>query len=111
MLQINVIRENGEKVIAGLKKRNWTDEAIEEAIQKILSTDETRRSAQTELDTTLSEINKASKVIGELMKTGKKTEAENAKQEVAAWKEKTLLETLGGFPLKNQKQHHNFVHR
>ena len=89
MLQVAVFRDEQARVRTGLKKRNWTDEAIEEAIQKILSTDETRRSAQTELDTTLSEINKASKVIGELMKTGKKTEAENAKQEVAAWKEKT----------------------
>ncbi len=89
MLQLAVFRDEQERVRIGLKKRNWTDDAIDEAIKKILITDETRRTAQTELDTTLSEINKASKAIGELMKSGKKTEAENAKSEIAAWKEKT----------------------
>lgn len=89
MLQLAVFRDEQERVRIGLKKRNWSDDVIDEAIKKILSTDEIRRTAQAELDTTLSEINKASKVIGEMMKNGKKTEAENAKQEVVAWKEKT----------------------
>ena len=89
MLQLSVFRDEHERVITGFKKRNWTDEAINETLQKILSTDETRRSAQTELDNTLSEINKASKAIGELMKNGKKEAAETAKIEVAALKEKT----------------------
>ena len=55
MLQVAVFRDEQERVITGLKKRNWTDEAINETIQKVLSTDETRRSAQTELDNTLAE--------------------------------------------------------
>ena len=91
MLQLAVFREEQERVRTGLKKRNWTDEAIDDTIKKILSIDENRRTAQALLDTTLSEINKASKVIGELMKSGKKNDAENAKQEVAAWKEKTKM--------------------
>ena len=84
MLQISYIRENKEKVLTGLKKRNFGElELVEQAI----ALDEKRRALQTELDEALSKSNKLSKEIGALMKEGKKEEAEAAKEQTAQYKE------------------------
>lgn len=86
MLQISYIRENKEKVLTGLKKRNFGElELVEQAI----ALDEKRRALQTELDEALSKSNKLSKEIGVLMKEGKKEEAEAAKEQTAQYKELT----------------------
>lgn len=86
MLQISYIRENKEKVLTGLKKRNFGElELVEQAI----ALDEKRRALQTELDEALSKSNKLSKEIGTLMKEGKKEEAEEAKAQTAQYKELT----------------------
>lgn len=86
MLQISYIRENKEKVLTGLKKRNFGElELVEQAI----ALDEKRRALQTELDEALSKSNKFSKEIGALMKEGKKEEAEAAKEQTAQYKELT----------------------
>ena len=86
MLQISYIRENKEKVLTGLKKRNFGElELVEQAI----ALDEKRRALQTELDEALSKSNKISKEIGALMKEGKKEEAEAAKEQTAQYKELT----------------------
>ena len=86
MLQISYIRENKEKVLTGLKKRNFGElELVEQAI----ALDEKRRALQTELDEALSKSNKLSKEIGALMKEGKKEEAEAAKEQTAQYKELT----------------------
>ena len=77
MLQIAVIRENKEKVIAALAKKNMDAKAI---VEEVIQLDENRRAAQVELDTTLSESNKLSKDIGALMKNGEKAKAEILKQ-------------------------------
>jgi len=77
MLQIAVIRENKEKVIAALAKKNMDAKAI---VDTIIQLDENRRAAQVELDNTLSESNKLSKDIGALMKNGEKAKAEILKQ-------------------------------
>jgi seryl-tRNA synthetase len=77
MLQIAVIRENKEKVIAALAKKNMDAKAI---VEEVIQLDENRRAAQVELDTTLSESNKLSKDIGSLMKNGEKAKAEILKQ-------------------------------
>ena len=72
MLQISYIRENKEKVLTGLKKRNFGElELVEQAI----ALDEKRRALQTELDEALSKSNKLSKEIGALMKEGNKEDA------------------------------------
>ena len=84
MLQVNFLRENKERVTAGLNKRNFKQiELVDEAI----STDDERKKLQFELDQNLTEMNKISKEIGILMKEGKKEEAENAKSKTAAYKE------------------------
>lgn len=86
MLQIAFIRENQEKVIKALAKRNMDARStVEEAV----AIDEKRRAAQAELDNTLSESNKLSKDIGELMKAGEKSKAEILKAKTVSLKEKS----------------------
>ncbi|CAD7807787.1 Serine--tRNA ligase [Chryseobacterium aquaeductus] len=84
MLQVNFLRENKERVLEGLQKRQFKNlELVDEAIV----TDEERKKIQFELDSQLSEINKISKEIGILMKDGKKEEAEASKSKTAQYKE------------------------
>ena len=92
MLQIAFIRENQEKVIQALAKRNMDAKAIVEEVVKL---DETRRATQVELDGILSESNKLSKDIGELMKSGEKAKAAILKEKTVINKEKSksLAET------------------
>lgn len=92
MLEVNFIRENKDRVINGLQKRNFSaaDLAI---IDEILNLDEYRKTTQTELDKLLAERNVLSKEIGQLVQSGRKDEAEAHRQKVAALKEEiTLLE-------------------
>ena len=101
MLQVNFIRQNKDKVIDGLKRRNYSEEALG-VIDQILEADEQRKSTQTELDTNLAESNRLSKEIGQLFKQGKREEATSMKNRVAELKtdNKTLQEKLSG--LKTQ---------
>ena len=73
MLQIAFIRENREKVITALAKKNMDAKQL---VDEVILLDENRRSAQVSLDNTLSESNKLSKDIGDLMKNGEKAKAE-----------------------------------
>lgn len=86
MLTIKLITENTESVIRGLKKKHFKD--AEASIAKVLELNGKRRSAQNQLDRDLAEVNATSKSIGQLMKAGKKEEAETAKSHVAEIKEK-----------------------
>ena len=86
MLQIAYIRENQEKVVKALAKRNL-DAA--EMIQKVIDLDEQRRATQVELDNILAESNKLSKEIGDLMRNGEKSKAEILKEKTAKLKDKT----------------------
>lgn len=91
MLQIAFIREDKERVIRALAKRNL-DAA--DAVNEIATLDEQRRAAQAELEYTLSESNRISKQIGEMMMAGKKDEATALRAQTAELKEaaKTLTE-------------------
>jgi seryl-tRNA synthetase len=86
MLQIAFIRENQKKVINALAKRNINAESI---VDEVVQLDEKRRATQVEMDTILSETNKLSKEIGDLMKNGEKQKAEILKQKVLLQKEKS----------------------
>lgn len=86
MLQIAFIRENQEKVIAALAKRNMDAKQL---VQDVVQLDENRRSTQVEMDTTLAESNKLSKDIGDLMKNGEKSKAEILKLKTVSLKEKS----------------------
>ena len=85
MLTIKLINEQTEKVIKGLKKKNF--KGAEEAVENVLAIDKKRREAQTKLDQALSESKKLAAQIGALMKQGQKEEAEKIKEEVARLKE------------------------
>lgn len=84
MLQVNFLRENKERVLEGLKKRNFKELDLVEAA---IAADDERKKLQFELDSQLSEMNKISKEIGMLMKDGKKQEAEAAKSKTSQYKE------------------------
>jgi len=94
MLQVAFIRENKDLVLEGLAKRNFKN--AEEIIDQVISTDENRRSTQTELDNTLSESNKLSKEIGMFFKSGEPKKAAILKEKTVQLKEtsKTLTEKL-----------------
>ena len=78
MLEINKIRSQTETVIAGLIRKGIA--GAQDKIAEIISLDEQRRSLVTELEELRREMNQAAKSIGQLMKAGKKAEAEAAKQ-------------------------------
>ncbi|KUF44785.1 serine--tRNA ligase [Myroides marinus] len=93
MLQIAFIRENQEKVVKGLAKRNLD---VADLLKEVLELDEKRRSTQVELDNVLAESNKLSKSIGELMKSGEKAKAEIIKEKTSNLRDqsKQLTEEL-----------------
>ncbi|MFC0345776.1 serine--tRNA ligase [Epilithonimonas hispanica] len=84
MLQVNFLRENKERVLEGLKKRNFKELDLVDAA---VNADDERKRLQFELDSQLSEMNRISKEIGILMKDGKKEEAEAAKSQTSQYKE------------------------
>lgn len=84
MLELSVIRENPEDVIARLKKKNFSD--AESVVKGILEKDKLRRQAQVQLDDLLADANSKAKLIGGLMREGKKDEAEKIKAETSAMK-------------------------
>ena len=86
MLQIAFIRENQEKVIAALGKRNLD---VRTVILEVVQLDENRRATQVELDNILSESNKLSKDIGELIKNGAHSKAAILKEKTVLLKEKS----------------------
>lgn len=96
MLQIAFIRENQEKVIKALAKRSIDANNI---VKEVVQLDEKRRATQVQLDTILSEANKLSKDIGDLMKRGEKSKAEILKLKTVSLKElsKDLSEKLDVF--------------
>jgi seryl-tRNA synthetase len=77
MLQVSVIREEKEKIIAGLKKRRI--KGIDDTLESILSLDQSRRQLQQQQDKLLAESNNLAKEIGALMKAGNKEKAEEVK--------------------------------
>ncbi len=96
MLQIAFIRENQEKVVKALAKRNID---VASVVADVIQLDEKRRATQVELDNTLAESNRLSKDIGELMKSGEKAKAAILKEKTVSLKEKSkeLAEKLDVF--------------
>ena len=95
MLQLNTIREEKDRVLAGLKKRNFKEFGL---IDEIIALDEKRRSTQLALDESLAKSNTLSKGIGSLFKSGGTEKANALKAETATLKDtiKTLTDTLNG---------------
>ncbi|MGI9526778.1 MAG: serine--tRNA ligase [Weeksellaceae bacterium] len=86
MLLVTDIREDKERIIAGLQKRGIKDLTV---LDRILASDDNRKKVQFELDNILSESNQLSKKIGELYKAGKAEEANQLKAKTSDLKEKS----------------------
>jgi len=88
MLEITNIREDKDRIIAGLEKKNAGPDQIA-LVDKIITEDDKRKATQTNLDNILSKSNKLSAEIGILFKSGKTSEANILKSEVATLKEES----------------------
>ncbi|MGV3763340.1 serine--tRNA ligase [Parapedobacter sp.] len=84
MLQVNYIRENRDQVIERLAVRNFPGL---ELVDEVIALDERRRQVQTESDAVAAAANAAARQIGELMRQGKRDEANAAKAQSGGYKE------------------------
>jgi seryl-tRNA synthetase len=84
MLQIQLLRQDKERVIEGLKRKHFKDLHL---VDEIITLDEEKRKIQQQSEALSAASNAASKSIGQLMAAGKKDEAEQKKQEVKQHKE------------------------
>ncbi|WP_448702329.1 serine--tRNA ligase [Mucilaginibacter sp. AW1-3] len=84
MLQVSYIRENREHVLERLAVKNFKQP---ELVDEVIRLDEQRRQTQNTLDGISAESNTAAKQIGELMRTGKKEEAEAVKAKSNTYKD------------------------
>ena len=93
MLPLSYLREHTEKIKEGLAKRNFLHP---ELVDKLLETDQKRRSLQSQLDETLSKSNQLAKEIGTLFKSGHAEKANALKSQSADLKTtaKVLQEQL-----------------
>jgi seryl-tRNA synthetase len=84
MLDLNFVRDNLDRVRAALEARRFPTEALDH----FASADTERRRVIAESDQLNAQRNAASRVIGALMKEGKREEAEAQRQEVGQLKER-----------------------
>ncbi len=82
MIDINLIRENKDLVKENIKKK-FQDEKLP-LVDEVFNLDKEYRECKLKGDTLRGEKNKLSASIGELMRDGKKTEAEKVKKEVSS---------------------------
>lgn len=85
MLQLQVLRDETARVLAGLAKRNFKE--AEALVLKALDLDKNKRSIQTDTQEREAQANQDSKKIGELMKAGKAEEAGSLRSQVAQAKQ------------------------
>ena len=83
MLNLKFIQENKETVIERLAVKNFD---AREAVEKIIELDNLRRTLQQEAEAKQAEMNRTAKAIGQLMQSGQKEEAEQARRETAELK-------------------------
>jgi len=104
MLLVSFIRENKEKVLQGLKVRNFKD--ADSQIEQIINLDDLRKQLQQQNDQVLAQANTMAKAIGQLMREGKQDEANAKKQETSALKNesKALTEKLKTTEVDLQKR-------
>ena len=85
MLQVNFIRQQPDFVKERLAVKHFSQLNL---VDELIALDEKRRKLQFERDELQSRVNSASREIGNLMKSGKREEAEALKAEVAEIKRK-----------------------
>ena len=93
MLPIQLLRQNKELVLEGIRKKNFREP---ELVDIIIGIDERRRQLQVENDNLAALLNSASRNIGQLMAKGDKEQAEAMKAQVALHKDraKDIADTL-----------------
>lgn len=84
MLNLKFIQENKETVIERLAVKNFD---ARESVEKIIYLDGERRKLQQDSENKQARMNAIAREIGNLMKAGKKEEAEKARQETTQLKE------------------------
>jgi seryl-tRNA synthetase len=88
MLALKLIRENTAFVLERLAVKHFDAEAL---VSEIIKTDNERKALQTQLDKNLAEQNTVAKQIGMLLREGKQSEAECAKQKTSMLKEQSKI--------------------
>jgi seryl-tRNA synthetase len=114
MLQVSYIRQNREDVLERLSLKNFAQLQL---VDDVITLDDERKKIQADFDNTQARVNSASKEIGNLMRQGRKDQAETLKAEVASLKtaidplkekmaevEKQLLDKLLQLPNLPSKQ-------
>lgn len=103
MLTLQILREQTDMVLEGLKKRNFKDAEI--LVQQLIENDKLRRETQNTLDTLKAKSNADSKKIGDLMRSGNADEANTLRASIALDKDKvkSLEESLAEFEKKQQE--------
>lgn len=86
MLEIQILREQKDRVLAGFKKRGFSKDRLA-LIDQVISLDNERKEVQTQLDSLLNERNTLSEEIGNLFKKGQANEANQLKNKVQGIKE------------------------
>ncbi|SMB97058.1 seryl-tRNA synthetase [Hymenobacter roseosalivarius DSM 11622] len=84
MLQVSVLKEHPDLVLAGLAKKHYP--TAEADVTAILNLDQRRRQLQTTHDSAQAEANELARQIGGLMKSGDKASAEDLKARTATLK-------------------------
>lgn len=91
MLELDILRDKREEVIAGLKKRGVGNDILE-GVDNLVVLDEKRKTLQKQMDDQLAQINKISREIGSLFGRAKagdedaREKAEEAKKKVTDFK-------------------------
>lgn len=81
MLQIQILRDETARVVAGLEKKGIAD--ARNRVEAALEIDNQRKEIQLHLNKCQEELNKHSAQVGSFMKSGNKDAAENLRAEVA----------------------------
>lgn len=94
MLTLKVIQEQRDFVVERLKVKNFDAEQI---VDEIIALDNRRKQQQAEAESIQQKMNAISKSVGQLMKEGRRQEAEEAKAETSKLKEQLkALDSLQG---------------
>ncbi|WP_017259772.1 serine--tRNA ligase [Pedobacter arcticus] len=83
MLQVSYIRENKEEILERLAVKNFNQP---ELVDQIIHLDDQRKETQLNAEHLLAHSNAVSKQVGELMRNGKKEDAETLKADTAKYK-------------------------
>ena len=88
MLSLHLLRQDPERVIKALSKRNIDAKPI---VDKILLINEQRREIQNKTESRKAESNKTAKLIGGLVRDGKTSEVNEIKSKTASIKKELLI--------------------